>query len=175
MTHPVVVINEVDSVGRIVDILKKTTHNGFPVVRNYNTNIPNQERFGELRGLILRHQLVTLLKHKCFMGSEIRLKPDDFQVFYPRYLRIDQIKVDEHDKACKLDLTPYLNFSPYSLGENSNFPRVFRLFRGLGLRHLIIVDDNNYVVGIVTRIDIARYKTHIRWTNASVHELDVVA
>lgn len=176
MTHPVVVIKEVDSVGRIMDILKKTSHNGFPVVTNYNMNIPHQERFGLLRGLILRHQLITLLKHKCFNdNSQIRLLPDDFTEHYPHYLKIDDIHVNEDERLCELDLTPYLNFSPYSLCDNSNLPRAFRLFRGLGLRHLIIVDQNNYVVGIVTRIDLARYRAHIHLTNTSVHELRVIA
>lgn len=174
MTHPVVVIKEVDSVGRIVDILKKTKHNGFPVVSHYHLNSPDLGRFGILKGLILRHQLVTLIKNKCFLDSDIRLKPDDFQTHYPRYLKIDEVEVNEHDRRQKLDLTPYLNFSPYSLTDNSNFPRVFRLFRGLGLRHLVIVDHYNHVVGIVTRIDIARYKVHIHLNSTSVQELDIM-
>lgn len=174
MTHPVVVIKEVESVGRIVDILKRTSHNGFPVVSHYSLNAPHPERFGMLKGLILRHQLVTLLQHKCYLNNEIRLKPDDFQAFYPRYLKIDEVEVSADDRRLQLDLTPYLNISPYSLTDNSNFPRVFRLFRGLGLRHLVIVDHSNFVVGIVTRIDIARYKAHIRLTNTSVSELHVM-
>lgn len=174
MTHPVVVIKEVDSVGRIVDILKKTSHNGFPVVSHYNRNIPHQERFGTLKGIILRHHLVTLLLNKCYLNNEIRLRPDDFQAHYPRYLTIDNVQIPSEDRSLQLDLTPYINFSPYSLTDNSNFPRVFRLFRGLGLRHLIIVDHSNHVVGIVTRIDIARYKAHIRLTNTSLSELNVL-
>ena len=29
--------------------------------------------------------------------------------------------------------------------QNASMPRMFRLFRGLGLRHLIIVDEENKV------------------------------
>lgn len=159
-----------------MDILRKTSHNGFPVVSHYNVNIPHQERFGLLKGLILRHQLITLLKHKCFLDKhhQIRLRPDDFEEHYPRYLSISDVEVRDDERRRQFDLTPYLNFSPYSLTDNSNFPRVFRLFRGLGLRHLIIVDHSNFVVGIVTRIDLARYKAHFRFTNTSIHELNVM-
>lgn len=103
------------------------------------------------------------------------LQPDDFQKHYPRYIKIDEVELTEAERSAELDLTPYLNFSPYSMSNNSNLPRAFRLFRGLGLRHLVIVDAHNYVVGIVTRIDLARYKAHIHWANISVHELNVMA
>ena len=32
MSHPVVTFNTIESVGRIVQVLKKETYNGFPVV-----------------------------------------------------------------------------------------------------------------------------------------------
>jgi hypothetical protein len=32
MSHPVVTFNTVESVGRIVDVLKSESYNGFPVV-----------------------------------------------------------------------------------------------------------------------------------------------
>lgn len=36
MSHPVSVFRTVESIGRIVDVLKKETHNGFPVVEDYD-------------------------------------------------------------------------------------------------------------------------------------------
>ena len=35
MSHPVTVLRTVEKVGNIVDILKRETHNGFPVVQDY--------------------------------------------------------------------------------------------------------------------------------------------
>jgi chloride channel 7 len=87
-----------------------------------------------------------------------------------------------------------MNMSPYSLIENTNLPRIFRIFRGLGLRHLIITDEQNRViyfiylvsfwflifyilkkvVGITTRIDIAKYKGHVGLTHASIKELTIL-
>lgn len=173
MTHPVVVIREVESVGRIYDILKSTSHNGFPVVDDFDPSVSDQERFGLLKGFILRHQLITLLDKKCFGPNDTLLSTEDFRESYPRYPGVEILQLSEEDKCAELDLTPYLNFSPYSLNENSNLPRVFKLFRGLGLRHIVIVDQNNYVVGIVTRIDIARYKAHIGFKDAKIKELHV--
>lgn len=173
MTHPVVVLHEIEPVGRIYDILKTTTHNGYPVVDDYDPTIADQEKFGRLKGIILRHQLITLLRKKCFGGSDYLLTTEAFNESYPRYPSIDEVELSEDEKHFELDLTPYLNFSPYALNENSNLPRVFKLFRGLGLRHIIIVDQNNYVVGIVTRIDIARYKAHIGLKATKIKELSV--
>lgn len=173
MTHPVVVIKEIDSVGRILDILHDTKHNGYPVVENFDPSVSNQEKFGLLKGFILRHQLITLLKKKCFINNDMLLTTEDFKESYPRYLKLEEVDISDEERNYELDLTPYLNFSPYSLNENSNLPRVFKLFRGLGLRHIVIVDQNNYVVGIVTRIDIARYKAHIGFKNTTIKELHV--
>lgn len=173
MTHPVVVIRVVESVGRIYEILTTTAHNGFPVVDDFDPSLIDQERFGLLKGTILRHQLITMLRKKCFAHRDMLLTTEDFRESYPRYPTIDSVQLSDEEKQCELDLTPYLNFSPYSLNENSNLPRVFKLFRGLGLRHIVIVDQNNYVVGIVTRIDIARYKAHIGFNDAKIKELHV--
>ncbi len=64
MSHPVTVLREEETVGRIVDILKNEKHNGFPVVEGYDPDATDNEHFGLLKGLILRHQLITLLKKK---------------------------------------------------------------------------------------------------------------
>ena len=66
-----------------------------------------------------------------------------------------------------------MNLAPYSLSENSNLPRIFRLFRGLGLRHIVIVDKRNNVIGIVTRIDVAKYRAHVGFKKIVVKELMV--
>lgn len=48
---------------------------------------------------------------------------------------------------------------------------MFRLFRGLGLRHLPIVNDANEVVGMVTRKDLARYRVWKHRGQLGVEEL----
>lgn len=173
MTHPVVVLREVETVERIVDILKTTKHNGFPVVDGYDPNNTQTETFGTLKGLILRHQLLTLLKKKCFLYNISELKPDEFREYYPRYLKLSDVDIREDEKNYELDLRAYMNLAPYSVTENSNLPKIFRLFRGLGLRHLVIVDLDNNVVGIVTRIDIAKYRAHVGFNHTVIKELPI--
>ncbi|XP_042197047.1 H(+)/Cl(-) exchange transporter 7 isoform X2 [Callorhinchus milii] len=107
MSYPVTCFKRLEKVGRIVEILSDTStnHNGFPVVDENEE--PEEDNVGRLCGLILRSQLIVLLKHK-----------------------------------------------------EASLPRAFRLFRALGLRHLVICNGSNKVIGIVTRKDLARYRLH---------------
>jgi hypothetical protein len=56
MADPVITLCEVDKVKRIYEVLKHTTHNGFPTI----------DRYGRFRGLILRKTLLVLLELKSF-------------------------------------------------------------------------------------------------------------
>ncbi len=173
MSSNVCVVNEKETVGRVLEILSHTKYQGFPVVEEEQSNDTECEHFGRLKGLILRHQLLTLLKKKVYLRQNQKLCPQDFRESYPRYINIDDVKVEEDEKSLELDLRPYMNLAPYSLTENCNLPKIFRLFRGLGLRHLVIVNDHNQVVGIVTRVDIAKFRTHVGLNHTRVKELSV--
>ena len=88
MSHPVVTLNPMETVGNIVDVLKSTTHNGFPVTDQPDPAATGRT-FGKMRGLILRSELITLLQHKIFseLYSEWEGKLDMslFRKAYPRY------------------------------------------------------------------------------------------
>ena len=184
MARPVKVLREVETAGNIYDMLVSNNYHGFPVVDDRDCSPPEstednvsaadkREHFGVLKGLILRHQLLTLLKRKTYLPNACELAPDDFRSTYPRYVSLSSISMSAEERTCLLDLRPYMNLSPYSLTENSNLPRIFRLFRGLGLRHIVIVDMHNRVTGIVTRIDIAKYRAHVGIRNTVVQQLNV--
>lgn len=50
MSHPVIVLRTQEKVGRIVDILKAESHNGFPVVQDYDPDIvPDTDSASEVR------------------------------------------------------------------------------------------------------------------------------
>ncbi|XP_017797738.1 PREDICTED: H(+)/Cl(-) exchange transporter 7 [Habropoda laboriosa] len=162
MSHPVVTLQTVENVGHIVELLKCVTFNGFPVVdppSSDQNEIPCYRRF---RGLIIRSQLIVLLQNKIFNEySEYWDKSLNIKMFrkeYPRYPTIDQVTVTEEEKTYTMDLRPFMNPSPYTLQHCATLPRVFRLFRALGLRHLPIVNDTNEVIGIITRKDVARFR-----------------
>eukprot|EP00879_Flechtneria_rotunda_P016612 GHRR01017382.1.p1 GENE.GHRR01017382.1~~GHRR01017382.1.p1 ORF type:complete len:460 (+),score=151.82 GHRR01017382.1:797-2176(+) len=60
--------------------------------------------------------------------------------------------------AQTVDLTPYVNSSALRVQEAMSLERAYILFRNMGLRHLVIVDEHNRVKGIVTRKDLLGYK-----------------
>ncbi|KAL7748363.1 hypothetical protein RI367_006325 [Sorochytrium milnesiophthora] len=49
----------------------------------------------------------------------------------------------------------YANYSPHIVHEHCSAAKAYRMFRSLGLRHLVVVDHNNRVVGMLTRRDFA--------------------
>ncbi|XP_037332478.2 H(+)/Cl(-) exchange transporter 7 isoform X1 [Pungitius pungitius] len=161
MSSPVTCLNRIEKVGTIVDVLSNTStnHNGFAVV----TQGASGDEPAKLCGLILRSQLIVLLKHKVFVElarSRLTLRKlqlKDFRDAYPRFPPIQSIHVSQDERECMMDLNEFMNATPYTVPQDTSLPRVFKLFRALGLRHLVVVDDENRVVGLVTRKDLARY------------------
>ncbi|XP_069557553.1 H(+)/Cl(-) exchange transporter 7 isoform X1 [Brachyistius frenatus] len=161
MSSPVTCLNRIEKVGTIVDVLSNTStnHNGFPVV----VQVSDNDEPAKLCGLILRSQLIVLLKHKVFMElarsrlTQRKLQLKDFRDAYPRFPPIQSIHVSQDERECMMDLTEFMNPTPYTVPQETSLPRVFKLFRALGLRHLVVVDDENRVIGLVTRKDLARY------------------
>lgn len=176
MSYPVVVFCQVEKVGRIVDVLKDVRHDGFPVVDSYDPSA--SDIFGTLHGLVTRSQLIVLLQHKAYLVQETNewshqplLCLKDFRRAYPRYAVIDDLQIDADERDYELDLTPFMNPAPYSVSDQTSMPRIFKLFRGLGLRHLVVVNRHNQVAGIVTRKDLARYKFVKHGGNSGLREL----
>lgn len=182
MSYPVITLKTVENVGRIVDILMRETFNGFPVVDpgdvDLEGNTMKPKSGGHLRGLILRYQLIILLKYKVFNedpsvwdSDQVSLKM--FRQQYPRYPSIQDIKIEEFERNFTIDLRPFMNPSPYVVQHVASLPRIFRLFRALGLRHLLVINDTNEVVGMITRKDLARYRVSRHFGRISVNELKV--
>ncbi|KAM3599050.1 uncharacterized protein V6R79_026007 [Siganus canaliculatus] len=161
MSSPVTCLNRIEKVGTIVDTLSNTStnHNGFPVV----VQVSGSDEPAKLCGLILRSQLIVLLKHKVFVElarsrlTQRKLQLKDFRDAYPRFPPIQSIHVSQDERECMMDLSEFMNPTPYTVPQDTSLPRVFKLFRALGLRHLVVVDDDNQVIGLVTRKDLARY------------------
>ncbi|XP_059045366.1 H(+)/Cl(-) exchange transporter 7 [Achroia grisella] len=164
MSHPVFTLRTVENVGHIVELLRIVSYNGFPVVDPPLADDTEVTTYKRLRGLILRSQLIVLIQNKLYNENANTSWPNlnvDMNIFrkeYPRFPSIEELEISDWEKTCTIDLRPYMNPSPYTLPHRASLPRLFRLFRALGLRHLPIVNDVNEVVGMVTRKDIARYR-----------------
>uniref|UniRef100_A0A0N4VDM2 Chloride channel protein n=1 Tax=Enterobius vermicularis TaxID=51028 RepID=A0A0N4VDM2_ENTVE len=163
MRKDVVAMEPLERVSRILEILRTTQHHGFPVVDQINPSKGNNHLpdYGHIKGLILRSQLITLLQNRN-QTDEIR---------YDRWLEKVRIATDEEN--CWVDLRRYLHPHPHRVPLNTSLQSIFTLFRGLGLRYLIVTDDENNVRGVITRKDIARFKEQRKIKRYSIRELFV--
>ncbi|XP_022245786.1 H(+)/Cl(-) exchange transporter 7-like [Limulus polyphemus] len=180
MSHPVTTFCTVEKVGRIVETLTSEPHNGFPVVDSDEpASLSTNRTFGRFRGLILRWQLIVLLQHKVFNETAERqwankkLTLNDFRDAYPRYPPIQRVHISPQEKEFSIDLRPFMNPSTYAVSHTASLPRIFRLFRALGLRHIVVVNDQHEVIGIVTRKDLARYRTWQHRGKMGLEELNI--
>ncbi|XP_025115195.1 H(+)/Cl(-) exchange transporter 7-like isoform X3 [Pomacea canaliculata] len=162
MSQPVLSIYPVEKVGHIIDILENETFHGFPIIDQDPSSFLQAK--GKLHGLILRSQLLIMLQKKVFApeGQKIKKKLtlNDFNDPHsvPVHLTIKDIEITEEEKHHVIDVRPYMNRTPYTVTPDFSLARVFRLFRGLGLRHLVVVDEEFQPLGMVTRKDLAKYR-----------------
>lgn len=156
MSGDVVCVRMKESVDYIVQILKNTSYHGFPVIDHVDDI---NRKNGRLRGFILRSQLIVILKRSLFEETkrfwEQNVSIETFRNEYPRFPNIDDIKINNDKLAHKytINMEIFMNPSPYKVTQLTSVSRIFMLFRALGLRHLVIIDDDNLVTGIITRKD----------------------
>lgn len=51
-----------------------------------------------------------------------------------------------------------MDTSPYTIHESASIQRTYRYFRTMGLRHLIVLDCDHKVVGMITRHDLVEHR-----------------
>eukprot|EP01087_Luapelamoeba_hula_P020483 TRINITY_DN6995_c0_g1_i1.p1 TRINITY_DN6995_c0_g1~~TRINITY_DN6995_c0_g1_i1.p1 ORF type:complete len:829 (+),score=84.74 TRINITY_DN6995_c0_g1_i1:87-2573(+) len=150
MSSPARCFTATPRVSEVMRELKSRTHNGFPVI----------DEQGRAIGFILRYQLVMLLIHKNFYSKRETmpvLSTGVFKSYYPNYPQIQDVGLSQEEQATKvLNLRPYMNVNPIKVVITCPVSRIFRVFRTLGLRHIVVVDASNVVQGIITRKDISK-------------------
>ncbi|TSL97303.1 Chloride transport protein 6 [Bagarius yarrelli] len=148
--------------GKIAGYLLCAGHAPYPSL--YPDQSPSEEwsmeeRFRPLtfHGLILRSQLVNLLiRGVCYAenqssASQPRLSYAEMTEDYPRFPDIHDLDLSLLNPRMIVDVTPYMNPSPYTVSPNTHVSQVFNLFRTMGLRHLPVVNAVGEIVGIITR------------------------
>lgn len=168
MAKPVVTLHERMMLRDILDVLKSTKHNGFPIVSKSGDNCV---------GLVTRDHLLKLLVEAVRRGTCHHLELG--------YSELNQGLVDPMISAAEeeqelaileggmssisgssninlweeeLDLFPYINVSAYRVSENFSVEKAYLLFTTMGLRHLVVVDESNRARGIITRKDLLGYR-----------------
>ena len=172
MNSPVKTLKTVEKVDSVFTLLSdpKSLHNGYPVV---------DEATGQLRGLILRDHLLILLQRNIFRefatdGTHSQLKLRHLRDAYPRFPTINDIPPSVLNQGFTIDLEPYMNTAPYIVSDKSTLSKIFTLFRALGLRHLCVINSCNQVIGMVTRKDLARFKSKTSNSVTKIYELSYV-
>lgn len=143
---PVVTLRGIETVERIVEVLRNTTHNGFPVIDD-GVVPPVGLAVGatEVHGLILRAHLVHVLKKKWFQREKRRTEEWEVREKFTwvelaeREGKIEEVAVTSEEMEMYVDLHPLTNTTPYTVMESMSVAKAMVLFRQLGLRHLLIV------------------------------------
>eukprot|EP00882_Tetradesmus_deserticola_P024450 GHRQ01026720.1.p2 GENE.GHRQ01026720.1~~GHRQ01026720.1.p2 ORF type:complete len:320 (+),score=157.20 GHRQ01026720.1:381-1340(+) len=158
--QPAVTFARVERVGRILEVLRATLHNGFAVTGAAGDGEQH------IMGIVLRSQLVVLLRtRRCFQPtmfvSEVAgrvafsYQQSDFVCpISEARPDIHGLQLSEQERAMFLDLGPYVNPSYYVVQEDTSLAKVYTLFRALGLRHLAVIPRASNVVGVITRHDL---------------------
>lgn len=171
MHAPVVTLREQMRLGDIRDVLRKTRHNGFPVVRD-------TPQGGVCVGLVVRDHLMKLLVEAVKRGTCQHLEvpfsdlnrqfvdatalesevAQQMAVLEGRPLTPSHFPNDPTLWDETLDLTPYINTSAVRVAESYTLERAYLLFSTMGLRHMTVVDEHNRVRGMVTRKDLLGFR-----------------
>eukprot|EP01060_Flectonema_neradi_P002541 TRINITY_DN1159_c3_g1_i1.p1 TRINITY_DN1159_c3_g1~~TRINITY_DN1159_c3_g1_i1.p1 ORF type:complete len:1075 (+),score=181.98 TRINITY_DN1159_c3_g1_i1:93-3317(+) len=178
MSKTVLSLRQTDTVGNVFVCLG-STHNAFPVVNEKS----------ELRGIVLRSQLESLLtdlpssEHtnngdERWSAMKARIKTlqtaelQDSQTTSVKRntLRLIAASLPTTDKAYTISLNDVMNRSPFVVHKNFrlNLTKIF--FQSLGIRHLIVVEGDYTVCGIITRKDLVKIDEDIR--KDSVSDID---
>eukprot|EP01064_Diplonema_japonicum_P021016 TRINITY_DN30564_c0_g1_i1.p1 TRINITY_DN30564_c0_g1~~TRINITY_DN30564_c0_g1_i1.p1 ORF type:complete len:861 (+),score=151.46 TRINITY_DN30564_c0_g1_i1:281-2584(+) len=176
MKSPVVTLNLKLTVGELVDVMNRCSHNGFPVM------VEDKQLGRKLfKGLVLRSQIASVLKIAMEDGlpevSSVSMpgspgspgsvsspgSPGSPGIMYKTlkesmdaivYERLGVPQPPKHMRNQVMDLSPFVNTSSFTVNQSFSINIVRNLFRTMALRHLPVTNDLNEVVGIITRKDL---------------------
>jgi len=179
---PVIILEEIHNVHELAKILISCPHNAFPVVHHAQNPKERSDLLSRpLHGLVQASVLRQLLsREELYRTSDAMndhhsrgeiplLRFEDISDFEARFM--NQNESDQTDTLNHLandeagvhankfiDLAPYINTSATAVQQTYSLDRTYILFRSLGLRHLVVVDQHNRPTGIITRKDLMGFK-----------------
>ena len=124
MISPVVTLQEKESVQSLIETLNSNKHNGFPVIRESEHGQP-----ASFIGLVLRSQLVVILRRRAFLADPSRLlNLRDFSTTVSSRSETVPADFTAQELAAEINLVPFMNPAPFSVQEQCPTSRVYRLY-----------------------------------------------
>ncbi|KPI87964.1 putative chloride channel protein [Leptomonas seymouri] len=153
MHSPVVALPVVCSLEDISRVLRRTAHHGFPVVSVHD---------GTCKGIVSRAQLELLLWHLIMTQGRVShctydvLQRVQDHVFHHNWEGKDPTEFLPlaRLRSMQVSLYPHVDTSAFTVLDTTALSCVYEMFTTLGLRHLIVVNQSNYAVGMITRKDL---------------------
>ena len=79
------------------------------------------------------------------------------QMFWKRVTALPWREAPPHLTELRIDLMPFTNTSAFSVPDTFSVSATYNLFRSMGLRHLVVVNKYNSVIGMITRKDLVAH------------------
>lgn len=125
-----------------------------------------------MRGLMARHDIITMLFHGQYVEDNRFGEAESYELLrekYPRFLTIGSFVVPQEKLNHTINFSNAMNSAPYTCQSTMLFPAVYNVFRNMGMRHLIVINLDNEVVGMITRKEIAALEPEFKpFPNAKI-------
>ena len=171
MRPTVITLPSVIDLASLLEILNnpENHHQAFPVIDMRNKSVKWladhgwDQKEGNYIGMMLRWHIYIMLNRRCFSD----LNDPTFKQYKPRVLK----RSDLTDRSWKnkktifaaefglpeselslryIDFTSYMSLSPTAVHRNTPVLQLYNIFKGIGLRHLIVIGNKRQIVGIIT-------------------------
>ena len=125
-----------------------------------------------MRGLMARHDIITMLYHGHYVEDNRFGEAESYELLrekYPRFLTLQSFKIPPEKLNHTINFSNTMNAAPYTAASTMLFPAVYNVFRNMGMRHLVVINLDNEVVGMITRKEIAALEPEFKpFPNAKI-------
>eukprot|EP00761_Pharyngomonas_kirbyi_P012339 gb/GECH01012366.1/.p1 GENE.gb/GECH01012366.1/~~gb/GECH01012366.1/.p1 ORF type:complete len:763 (+),score=121.47 gb/GECH01012366.1/:1-2289(+) len=152
MSQPILSLSATEEVSNVIEMLRTTNHNGFPVVVNSHDD-------HTLVGFITRKMILVLLQQQVYRRPRVFEWTELLKLLDLKTKTISELEAEmtEGDMNETINFKPYMNASQVTVPISCTAFLAYQIFRTMGLRHLPVVDTKNQVRGIISRYDLTEH------------------
>ena len=119
-----------------------------------------------------RHDIVSMLYHGQYVEDNRFGEAESYELLrekYPRFLTLNDFRCPAEKMNHTINFSNAMNSAPYTCQSTMLFPAVYNVFRNMGMRHLVVLNLDNEVVGMITRKEIAALEPEFKpFPNAKI-------